>query len=65
MIDTLEEVMKREELRKVLFEDQSLSRSRATLFHLIGSLLRTLWVRFEAATAKQAKRCNIAAHRFG
>ena len=29
------------------------------------SMLRASWYRFNAATAKQAKRCKISAHLFG
>ena len=65
MIGTLEDVLKRKELRELLrIEEQRFD-------HAVGparwftALLRASWGLINAATAKQARRCQIRAYLFG
>lgn len=65
MIGVLEEVLKRKEVRQLLrLEEQRLGQS-VTLVQSSASLLRAVWLRFNDATARQAKHCKIDTHLFG
>jgi len=65
MLGTLEEVLKRKEIRELLrIEEQRFDHS-IILARWCRSLLCALWAILNAATAKQARRCQIRAYLFG
>jgi hypothetical protein len=65
MRDALEEVLKRKEINQMLWFDEQRAHQSFTKAQWFTVLLSKLWNRFNAATAKQAKRCKLSAHRFG
>ncbi len=65
MLNTLEEVLERNELREVLNLEQQDAEKSATIAQWFGAALRTVSQSFNALTARQARRYQIRAYLFG
>jgi hypothetical protein len=65
MIDTVEEILKRKELRQLLRLEEGHLRRPATLTQRFTVLLHASWNRFNAATARQVNHCQIELYFFG